>query len=426
MTIVGPSSSLSHITVSQSATPSGSPPMPGPWVLVIGMHRAGTSAVTGALAGMGMALPPDGDLMEGEPGNPIHYESASLSAFNDSILRSLGGRWDVPPEVSPGWENSPPLAERDDEACSMLIEVFPGPGVRVWKDPRNCLLLPYWRRLLGGPVAAVFIWRSPLAVARSLRVRDGMALSLGMALWEHYNRRALESMAGLPVYVVSNDSLLSDPAATLRGIAGWLDGTGIAPADSDRSEEWNVEAGAAAVSSDLAKNRGEEDSGLLPGQRDLIDRFRELGGPHAALPRIEMGPPSTWAVDTLDVERRLADLSEGNRRLSEQHQELIASFKDLTAVAEKRQEDVLKLYKAAENGIELSKKLDRENRRLESTIAALRAELERISHERDETAQRLERLEAELVAVSRSASWRLTAPLRSMKGVLADLSTRPK
>jgi hypothetical protein len=42
-------------------------------VLVIGMHRSGTSAVTGSLAAMGLQEPHAADLMVGIPGNPNHH-----------------------------------------------------------------------------------------------------------------------------------------------------------------------------------------------------------------------------------------------------------------------------------------------------------------------------------------------------------------
>ena len=80
--------------------------VPGPWVIVLGMHRAGTSAITGALAALGMALPPEQDLVRGRPDNPVHYESEALIALNDRILETMGGWWNAPPEVEPGWATS--------------------------------------------------------------------------------------------------------------------------------------------------------------------------------------------------------------------------------------------------------------------------------------------------------------------------------
>jgi hypothetical protein len=110
----------------------GEPRVPGPWVIVLGMHRAGTSAITGALAGLGMALPPDPDLVKGRPDNPVHYESDALISLNDKILETLGGWWNTPPEADPGWEVGRAAAAWTDEARSTLSRIFPGPGPNVW------------------------------------------------------------------------------------------------------------------------------------------------------------------------------------------------------------------------------------------------------------------------------------------------------
>ena len=52
------------------------PQMPvGPWVLVVGSHRSGTSAVTGALVALGLnGVAPD-DRMDDLESNPEHWES---------------------------------------------------------------------------------------------------------------------------------------------------------------------------------------------------------------------------------------------------------------------------------------------------------------------------------------------------------------
>jgi len=97
----------------------------------------------------------------------------------------------------------------------------PRPGPDRVEGPELCLLLPYWRRFLPGPHAAVLIWRSPLEVAGSLRRRDGMQLADGVALWEHYNRSALSNLAGIDTYVCSYGSVLADPHGALTA---WPDG----------------------------------------------------------------------------------------------------------------------------------------------------------------------------------------------------------
>ncbi len=146
---------------------------PGPWLAVLGMHRSGTSALTGALGSLGFGIPQPGDRMDWPESNPEHWESSALTVYDDEVLADLGGSWDAPPELPAGWETGAAIRV-EPRPETVARRAFPDPGPIVWKDPRLCLLLPYWRRFLPGPHAAVLIWRSPLAVARSLQRRDGM------------------------------------------------------------------------------------------------------------------------------------------------------------------------------------------------------------------------------------------------------------
>ncbi len=94
---------------------------------------------------------------------------------------------------------------------------------------------------------AVLVWRSPLAVARSLCRRVGLTLTHGLALWDWHNRAALAALAGHEVLVVGYDERVSNPHAVVAEIAVWLDKLAISPSDG----RWNVDAAAVVVSPDL-------------------------------------------------------------------------------------------------------------------------------------------------------------------------------
>jgi hypothetical protein len=395
--------------------------VPGPWVIVLGMHRAGTSAITGALAALGMALPPDADLVRGQPDNPVHYESNALIALNDRILETMGGWWNAPPEDDPGREFSRAVDALTDEARSTLSRVFPGPGPNVWKDPRNCVLLPYWRRLVADPVVVVLIWRSPLAVAKSLSERDGSTIAHGVALWEHYNRQALEAVAGLPVYLTSNEALIRDPHTIVTAIAGWLDDIGIAPG----SDGWNTEAAAQLVTPNLSHHGTNDLDGLLPSQIEVVERLRELDGPHAVMEKVHLGPPSLWTLDALAAERtlrmttgRLVSLSEGNRKLSEAHDELIATYRSQIAISDDRLEHIQKLQQIADDRMVTIEKMGAEAQRLQEDVSRLQTENEALIDDRNVWRSKAEAAASDLRQLQSSSSWRLTAPLRAARDVI--------
>ena len=89
----------------------------------------------------------------------------------------------------------------------------------VWKDPRNCITLPFWRTVIDPPLAAVFVCRDPQEVARSLVARDGVTLTYGLALWDRYVRSASTNLAGLPTFVADYARILQNPEIWMTEIA---------------------------------------------------------------------------------------------------------------------------------------------------------------------------------------------------------------
>ena len=214
--------------------------MPRAWVLVIGMHRSGTSAVTDLFHRFGLTLP--ADLMTGRSDNRSHFESLSLTSANDDILELLGGSWDDPPALAPGWEEGPDLSALLAMTTRVAATAFSRPGVGLWKDPRNSLLLPYWARALAPIVGVVLPWRDPIAVARSLHARDGIAVSEGVRLWQRYNVAALMNAAGRSVFVVNYDDMIDDPSSKAAEAAAWLR---TVAGDAVVSDDGAIVAGAA-------------------------------------------------------------------------------------------------------------------------------------------------------------------------------------
>ena len=351
------------------------PAMPaGPWVLVVGMHRSGTSAVTGALGHLGLSVPVRPDRWGATEDNPDYWESAALGLFNEALLERLEGGWDGPPEHEPGWESDPALVgDGLGDPAVAASTAFPRAGPVVWKDPRVCLLLPYWLARLPGPVAAVFIWRLPLAVARSLRARDGMRLSDGVALWERYNRAALSGLIGVDTFVIPYESIVADPAGRLSELAHWL---GELPQFAAYAQGWDFAAASAAISPHLQRQRdGGAAALLLDEQRSLVAHLESLEGPHWPLHRSHPSDESAWATALLGDRRRVVVLNRVGQGLRVQLEEA--------------------------RGEVLRRGAD-----LERTLAELASTKDALATQEQRSAQ----MEA-------STSWRITGPLRRLGGL---------
>ena len=289
----------------------------GPWIVVVGMHRSGTSAVTGAIGALGFNVVSPQDRLSPHDSNPEHWESLSVLQHSDAVLAHFGGTWDAPPQLPAGWENDSGLPDQK-AASEALTAAYPGPGPSVWKDPRICLLLPYWRPVLQAPMAAVLVWRAPLAVARSLRRRDGTPLPYGVALWERYNRSAMANLAGTDVYVLAYDALVEDPAVSLHGLTSWLGSIGI----FDGMPPWEHESALSVITANLrhesVQTTGDEDRIVLNEQRLLVDHLTQLAGAHRALPQLP-GEESPWTEAILDARGAQNVLAQRNLERLLQH-----------------------------------------------------------------------------------------------------------
>lgn len=191
-------------------------------IVVLGMHRSGTSAVSEILARLGGAFcAPDERLFGTEHGTPTAYwESRSLVMFNESLLRAFGGDWTVPPELPAGWPAVAVAAEMAPSALELFTRLHPAPDW-VWKDPRLCLTLPFWLRWVLCSPRAVLVVRDPAQVAASLNRRDSIDPRHADLLWRHYLASAVRACQDVPTLVISYARLCRDPLASGALLYEW-------------------------------------------------------------------------------------------------------------------------------------------------------------------------------------------------------------
>jgi len=155
-------------------------------ILVLGMHRSGTSCLAGCLEEAGLWL---GEVNRSAPFNRKgNRENRSAMELNDKVLASVGAAWDRPPERDPEWD----AAALDDLAA--LLDSYPCDRVWGLKDPRVLLTSGVW--LARTKPRLVGTYRHPLEVAASLQRRaeawkDTMPHAHALALWRAYNQRLL-------------------------------------------------------------------------------------------------------------------------------------------------------------------------------------------------------------------------------------------
>jgi hypothetical protein len=204
-------------------------------ILVLGMHRSGTSAIGGVISALGVAGPKT--LMSPNRYNSRgHFESAPLTAAHDELLASAGSRWDDWRQFNPRWIRSKAAEQHRQKIKALLIEEFGDEPLIFIKDPRICRFVPFTSSILAelnvSPMAILPV-RNPLEVAYSLERRDKFAPSRSMLLWLRHVLDAEFHSRHMPRYFLPYETFLTNWRYYVDGAA---EKTGaIWPDRSDRS-----------------------------------------------------------------------------------------------------------------------------------------------------------------------------------------------
>ena len=189
-------------------------------VLVLGMHRSGTSATARAIGALGAALPRNP--LPSAPDNAQGYwEPAALVALNDRLLADLGTGWDDWRHADTARLSPEALDNYRRLVADIITQEFGDAQTITLKDPRICRLLPFYLDVLeklGFEVVPVLVWRNPLAVAMSLNRRAPMALHTAGLLWLRHCLDAEFHTRGLVRAVINYDTLFAEGANALRGV----------------------------------------------------------------------------------------------------------------------------------------------------------------------------------------------------------------
>ena len=418
-------------------------------ICIAGAHRSGTSMLTRLLHDLGLELGPPGNIMPAQPDNPDGFwENLRFVAINDELLNQLGGAWDLPPAACEDFSDV--RFRQLWLKAQLLIESFSDKPVWGWKDPRNCLTLPFWRSLLPG-LKPVVIVRNPLEVAYSMHKRNGTSYALGLRLWEIYNRRILANTQPNARMVTNYQSFFDAPEQELAKIAAFvgLPATEITAAanlvatnrrHTTFTVEQMIDAGVSqeivTLYKSLSAGAGEgTDGGSPPAVTARRDR---LAGAESKL--------NTFVPDGEDIRRELAKLRGDEIRHREtiaRHQEVIEGLRKelnaqtLRATAEINLRDgrIEELQKAEAQRGELLGELAKVRDRFQQTNQLLQTLSIRLAETETRNTSLTDRLRKQLLELKkllrlfdqvdaaadrlrRSRRWKLANPFMALRAAL--------
>ena len=151
-------------------------------LIILGMHRSGTSCLAGALEKAGVYL---GDVSTNNPHNlKGNRENPDIMKLNNDVLEYNKGAWDDPPD--PVLWPVHLKKERD-----RIIAGYKDAPLWGFKDPRVLLTLDGWLAVLTNCLFAAS-FRHPASVVESLRRRNKkFSIEKCLFLWKFYNEKLL-------------------------------------------------------------------------------------------------------------------------------------------------------------------------------------------------------------------------------------------
>ncbi len=266
-------------------------------ILVMGMHRSGTSMVTRLINLMGAYFGSEAIATKPNDENPKGFwERRDIRKLNDELLFAQDCDWNRVLHYQPEVVDAD-TQERFIEKATKLLQELDAHDSWVAKEPRLCVTLPLWLPLLRTPVA-VIVLRDPLEIASSLKQRNGIPLTAGVALAHYYYRNVILSTHHLDKILVQHRHLISDPVGAVRQLAIRLKELGAstlqAPSDSQVLE---------FVDARLHRNQvhaAESKAQLTPTQEQFF----------AALARADWASAWRSAQTPLGVDRETLELYE--------------------------------------------------------------------------------------------------------------------
>ena len=225
--------------------------LPSRVTVVLGMHRSGTSALTGMLHAFGLGAPKDA--LGATESNPFGYwESSYLVELSNKLLQDFGTHWSTILDLPVGWSTSPLVVQWVSDYLRGFSLVFNRESHVVIKDPRLCILLePLLPCLHSGflEVDYILIVRSPIEVISSLKKSEGIDYGRALDLWiisvltsENLTRQGSRT-------ITTFTELLADPKSVLQSCST------IWSAEDFGSSQQSADEAAGFINNDLCRQK---------------------------------------------------------------------------------------------------------------------------------------------------------------------------
>jgi GT2 family glycosyltransferase len=321
-------------------------------ILVMGMHRSGTSMVSRILNLMGCYYSSEDQVMLPAEDNPKGFwERKDVLDLNNKILHDHHATWDNPYKLKDIKINN---LLYSNEIKNIIFKLEPH---RPWfiKDPRFCLTYNCWANELEHNLNIVVL-RNPLAVSISLFNRNKISYLSGLALWDFYTDRLIKNLDKKKTILCFYDDFLQDPYKASKNLFNSLKKAKLKKINKPIKEE-------VVNFVDKQLNRSKLNSNINLFDKDVIDFYTDKYN------RIKTFNSnfSTISQSFINTEQQAKTITTLNQTLSSKDQEihnLNSTLTQRTEETEQQAKTITTLIQSLTNKdqeIDLISRLNHEN-----------------------------------------------------------------
>ncbi|HDL01847.1 MAG TPA: hypothetical protein ENH23_06415, partial [candidate division Zixibacteria bacterium] len=181
-------------------------------IVILGMHRSGTSAITRVINYLGVDLGPS-LLSDSEDNETGFWEHTEIVQLNEWLLQISGSCWEDVCLLPAEWWRSEAIVPIKQAMIEIIKKDFSMSPLWAIKDPRICRVLPVWHSIFTEisviPLYLIVV-RDPREIASSLMKRNSFTLEKSYLLWVTYMFEAERWTRGHNRVFISYKDLLDD------------------------------------------------------------------------------------------------------------------------------------------------------------------------------------------------------------------------
>ncbi len=234
-------------------------------IVVLGMHRSGTSLVMNLLSSLGYHVGHSDELTGSNDQNPNgFFERKDIRQASDALLHENFFDWYKVAYLQDEIFSKKSVSKYQD-VMSHILDRLSTHDSFAFKEPRLCLTHKFIQKHIEDAVKLI-VYRDPLAVARSLWRRNKIPTGFALLLWEKYYTQLLSNISSTDkVYVINYDRLIADPEVEVNQVADFL-----LSLDSLKNPlQENLQLAISTVDQSLNRNSSDAHSGEYLSQYQL-------------------------------------------------------------------------------------------------------------------------------------------------------------